>query len=53
MFNHMHSSLRSCIKRTFGLWKRRWRILYLRPCYSFHMQKDIVIASKTLYNYIH
>ena len=52
IFNQTHSSLRSCIERTFGVGKRRWKILQVMTIFSFHIQRDIVIASMTLHNYI-
>ncbi|XP_050291322.1 uncharacterized protein LOC126732488 isoform X3 [Quercus robur] len=30
-FNYLHSSLRSVIERTFGVWKNKWRILRHMP----------------------
>ncbi|XP_050222661.1 uncharacterized protein LOC126672750 [Mercurialis annua] len=51
-FNRWHSSLRSCIERTFGVWKARWKILRLMSSYPFHVQRDIVITSMALHNYI-
>ncbi|WCJ41876.1 hypothetical protein M5689_022715 [Euphorbia peplus] len=51
-FNRWHSSLRCCIERTFGVWKARWRILRAMPSYAFTTQRDIVIASMALHNYI-
>ncbi|CAL9001681.1 unnamed protein product [Prunus brigantina] len=52
VFNHVHSSLRSVIKRTFGVWKKRWKILRDMPNYPFNKQVKIVIATMTLHNYI-
>nr|XP_028952690.1 uncharacterized protein LOC103431050 [Malus domestica] len=52
VFNHMHSSLRSIIERTFGVWKKRWAILRDMPNYPFNKQVKIVIATMTLHNYI-
>ena len=52
IFNQTHSSLRSCIERTFGVWKRRWKILQVMTIFPFHIQRDIVIASMALHNYI-
>lgn len=52
VFNHAHSSLRSVIERTFGVWKKRWNILRDMPTYPFDKQVKIVIATMTLHNYI-
>ncbi|KAF2310502.1 hypothetical protein GH714_013111 [Hevea brasiliensis] len=52
IFNHWHLPLRCCIERTFGVWKARWKILRTMPPYSFHVQRDIVIVSIALHNYI-
>ena len=52
LFNHTHSSLRSVIERTFGVWKKRWKILRDMPSYPFAKQVKIVIATMTLHNYI-
>ncbi|KAJ9175419.1 hypothetical protein P3X46_013976 [Hevea brasiliensis] len=52
IFNHWHSSLRCCIERTFGVWKERWKILRTVPPYSFYVQRDIVVVSMALHNYI-
>ncbi|KAK8947369.1 hypothetical protein KSP39_PZI007396 [Platanthera zijinensis] len=52
MFNHAHSSLRSVIERSFGVWKKKWAILRDMPSYSFDKQARIVIATMTLHNFI-
>ncbi|XP_062085763.1 protein ALP1-like [Humulus lupulus] len=52
VFNQAHSSLRSVIERTFGVWKKRWKILRDMPSYPYQKQVKIVIASMTLHNYI-
>ncbi|KAJ9145635.1 hypothetical protein P3X46_027997 [Hevea brasiliensis] len=52
IFNRWHSSLRCCIERTFGVWKARWKILRTMPPYSFYVQRDIVVVSMALHNYI-
>jgi hypothetical protein len=33
IFNCVHSSLRYVIERTFGVWKKRWRILQKCLCF--------------------
>ncbi|KAF2299799.1 hypothetical protein GH714_003484 [Hevea brasiliensis] len=52
IFNRWHSSLRCCIERTFGVWKARWKILRTISPYSFYVQRDIVVVSMALHNYI-
>ena len=42
LFNRCHASLRSIIERTFGVWKKKWRILYDFPRYDIHVQKRVV-----------
>ncbi|TXG69482.1 hypothetical protein EZV62_004417 [Acer yangbiense] len=52
VFNQAHSSLRSVIERTFGVWKKKWKILKTMPKFSFDKQVKIVIATMALHNYI-
>ncbi|KAH1129091.1 hypothetical protein J1N35_000469 [Gossypium stocksii] len=52
IFNHTHSSLRSVIERTFGVWKKKGPILRDIPSYSFDKQVLILIATMVLHNYI-
>ncbi|KAJ9183772.1 hypothetical protein P3X46_007583 [Hevea brasiliensis] len=52
IFNRAHSSLRSVIERTFGVWNNRWHILDNMSAYPFKVQIKIVVASMTLHNYI-
>ncbi|KAK8957066.1 hypothetical protein KSP39_PZI000735 [Platanthera zijinensis] len=52
IFNQVHSSLRSVIERTFGVWKKKWAILRDMPNYSFKRQTLIVVATMALHNYI-
>ena len=52
VFNYAHSSLRSVIKRTFGVWNKRWKILKDIPSYPFNKQVKIVITTTSLHNYI-
>ena len=51
-FNRAHSSLRSCIERSFGVLKKRWKILSRMPQFSVHTQIDIIMATFALHNYI-
>ncbi|CAL5341296.1 unnamed protein product [Camellia sinensis] len=52
MFNKAHSSLRSCIERTFGAWKSRWGALRNMQKLSFSNQVTFVCASMALHNFI-
>ena len=52
IFNHAHSSLICTIKRTFGVWKNRWKILRQMSSFFFSKQVKIVIASMVLHNFI-
>ncbi|KAI5002717.1 hypothetical protein ZWY2020_027367 [Hordeum vulgare] len=51
-FNHLHSSNRNVIERTFGVWKMKWRILLKMPSYPLYKQKMIVAATMVLHNFI-
>uniref|UniRef100_A0A2N9FS97 Myb/SANT-like domain-containing protein n=1 Tax=Fagus sylvatica TaxID=28930 RepID=A0A2N9FS97_FAGSY len=51
-FNYVHSSLRSVIERTFGVWKNKWRILRQMPSYDIEDQRNIVVATCVLHNFI-
>ena len=51
-FNYVHSSLRHVIERTFGVWKNRWRILKQMLSYDIEDQKNIVVATYVLHNFI-
>ncbi|XP_058775533.1 uncharacterized protein LOC131649792 [Vicia villosa] len=51
-FNCAHSSLRSCIERSFGVLKKRWKILNKMPQFSVKTQIDVIIAAFALHNYI-
>ncbi|CAL5413568.1 unnamed protein product [Camellia sinensis] len=53
VFNTVHSSLRSAIERTFGVWKARWGFLHNMPRYDFEkVQVPLVGASMALHNFI-
>ncbi|XP_061982110.1 uncharacterized protein LOC133701926 [Populus nigra] len=52
IFNRMHSSIRCVIERTFGVWKKRWRILQNMPSFNYKTQVRIVVASMAIHNYI-
>ncbi|XP_031108447.1 uncharacterized protein LOC116012916, partial [Ipomoea triloba] len=51
-FNRAHSSLRSCIERSFGVLKKRWKILAKMPQFSVETQIDVIMATFALHNYI-
>ena len=51
-FNKVHSSLRSVIERSFGVWKNRWAILRSMPQFSMSMQTAIVGGSMAIHNFI-
>ncbi|XP_030936489.1 protein ALP1-like [Quercus lobata] len=51
-FNYLHSSLRSVIERTFGVWKNRWKILRCMPGFSIRTQNKIIVATMVLHNFI-
>ncbi|XP_019059555.1 PREDICTED: uncharacterized protein LOC109117196 [Tarenaya hassleriana] len=52
MFNKKHSSLRSVIERTFGIWKAKWRVLKEKPRYNIRVQQKVVAATMALHNFI-
>lgn len=53
VFNTVHSSLRSAIARTFGVWKACWGFLHNMPRYDFgKVQVQLVGASMALHNFI-
>ncbi|XP_019100844.1 PREDICTED: uncharacterized protein LOC109132863 [Camelina sativa] len=51
LFNRSHASLRSIIERTFGVWKKKWRILTDFPRYDMDIQKRVIIARMGLHNF--
>nr|XP_016494045.1 PREDICTED: uncharacterized protein LOC107813309 isoform X2 [Nicotiana tabacum] len=51
-FNYLHSSCRNIVVRTFGVWKARWSILRDMPFYHIDTQRDIVLATMAIHNYI-
>ncbi|KAK4727105.1 hypothetical protein R3W88_032022 [Solanum pinnatisectum] len=50
--NYMHSSCRNIVERTFGAWKARLSILRDMPYYNVDTQRDIVLATMAIHNYI-
>ena len=53
VFNYFHSSLRSVIKRTFGVWKDKFAILCHMPNFKYTTQLEIVCATIGVHNFIH
>ncbi|KAH7862343.1 hypothetical protein Vadar_003472 [Vaccinium darrowii] len=51
-FNRVHSSLRSCVERTFGVWKARWRMMKMAPGYKLDDHKKFILISMAIHNYI-
>ncbi|CAL5360482.1 unnamed protein product [Camellia sinensis] len=52
-FNQAHSSLRSVIERTFGVWKARWPMIKdIPPNYSWATQVKLVCATMAIHNFI-
>lgn len=51
-FNYLHSSLRSVIERTFGVWKNKWKILRSMPQFHIRTQSYIIVATMVLHNFI-
>ena len=52
LFNYYHSSLRTTIERTFGVWKNRFQLLGEMKAYSFETQVHIVCATMAIHNLI-
>ena len=51
-FNYLHSSLRSVIERTFGVWKNKWKILRNMSGKSIHTQSKIIVVTMVLHNFV-
>ncbi|XP_028111582.1 uncharacterized protein LOC114309905 [Camellia sinensis] len=52
-FDQAHSSLRSVIERTFGVWKARWPMIKdIPPNYSWTTQVKLVCATMAIHNFI-
>ena len=51
-FNYLHSSLRSVIERTFGVWKNKWKILRHMPPFKLRTQNLIIVATMVLHNFV-
>ncbi|XP_019089853.1 PREDICTED: uncharacterized protein LOC104737893 [Camelina sativa] len=52
LFNHRHMCLSNVIQRSFSMLKTRFPILESAPQYPFHVQRDLVIATCTLHNFM-
>ncbi|XP_047151803.1 putative nuclease HARBI1 [Vigna umbellata] len=54
LFNHIHSSLRNVIERTFGVLKKRFPIIAsdTKPHYGLETMTDIILACCILHNFI-
>ena len=51
-FNHLHSSCRMVIERTFEVWKAKFAILANMPIYKINTQTNIVFTIMTIHNNI-
>jgi DDE superfamily endonuclease len=52
LFNHKHAQLRNIVEKTFGVVKKRFKILqFMRP-YDYKRQCKIIIACCILHNFI-
>lgn len=51
-FNRAHSSLRSCIERTIGVFKSRFQVVYCMPWYSIKTQVQIILSAMAFHNFI-
>jgi DDE superfamily endonuclease len=52
LFNHRHAQLRNIVEKTFGVMKKKFKILeFMRP-YDYKRQYKIVIACCILHNFI-
>ena len=52
LFNLRHSSLRNVVERTFGVFKRRWRIFDRPHEFSIKTQVKLVYGLVAIHNYI-
>ena len=52
LFNLRHSSLRTTIKREFGMLKKRFQVLDVEPFWSFETQVKVVLACCVIHNHI-
>lgn len=52
LFNFRHSSLRNVVERTFGVFKRRWRIFDRAHQFEFETQRSLIYALAVVHNFI-
>uniref|UniRef100_A0A803L0H7 Transposase n=1 Tax=Chenopodium quinoa TaxID=63459 RepID=A0A803L0H7_CHEQI len=52
LFNLRHSSLRMVVERSFGVLKKRFRVLDAEPFWPYETQVDVVLACCVLHNYL-
>ena len=52
LFNRHHSSLRTTIKRGFGVIKKRFHVFVVEPFWSFNKQVDVFLAYGFIHNHI-
>jgi DDE superfamily endonuclease len=52
LFNHRHAQLRNVVERTFGVLKKRFKILTVMAPYKYKKQCRIVIVCCILHNFI-
>jgi hypothetical protein len=52
LFNFRHSSLRIVVERTFGVFKRRWRIYDRAPEFDWETQLKLVYSLAAVHNFI-
>jgi DDE superfamily endonuclease len=52
LFNHRHAQLRNIVERTFGVVKKKFKILEFMRTYDYKRQCKIVIACCILHNFI-
>jgi len=51
-FNYAHSKIRNVVERTFGVCKKRWKILKSIPFYEREKQVQIIVACFALNNWV-
>ena len=52
LFNYRHSSLRNIVERTFGVFKRRWRVYDRAPEFDTAVQVKLVYVLVAVHNHI-
>ena len=52
-YNHLHSSCRMFVERTFGVWKARLIVILTNMAmHTINMQTNIILATMKVHNYI-